>query len=313
VTTPNSKGSFIVIFLYFITNFPLINFHHKGKPHFLQLFASKGNYDSGFGKQSLKDKWESKGTLSTSSSRFNIEKESCVGCGKTVYPIEKITVDDKLQRRSYHKGCFRCLHCKSVLDVTNYVCTDGYIYCKPHFKELFATKGNLAFLGSETSKTLNEQSASNEPTLVARRQSISLDSSKTLTRRQSESQEAPAPSRTLTRRQSVSIESYMIETLTRTQTASTETSRTNTLTRRQSDSTETSTTNKLTRRQSAEAPSSSSSESSKATSELASRKTTAEEETDSAMAAWESRFNKLLKKGNVDLSATGNCNNSMCT
>ncbi|CAM4819114.1 unnamed protein product [Rotaria magnacalcarata] len=36
----------------------------------------------------------------------------CVVCEKTVYATEKIMVNSK----AYHKPCFRCAHCKSVLN-----------------------------------------------------------------------------------------------------------------------------------------------------------------------------------------------------
>jgi hypothetical protein len=52
--------------------------------------------------------------------------------------MEKITADDK----PYHKTCFRCLHCKRVLSLGNYASLKGDLYCKPHFLQIFKTKGN---------------------------------------------------------------------------------------------------------------------------------------------------------------------------
>lgn len=62
----------------------------------------------------------------------------CVVCTKTVYPVEKCTADDKVM----HKACLRCGHCKKLLSLGNYAALNGTFYCKPHFKQLFALKGN---------------------------------------------------------------------------------------------------------------------------------------------------------------------------
>jgi len=64
--------------------------------------------------------------------------ETCAVCTKVVYLTEKIAADDKI----YHKNCFRCAHCQAVLKLGNYAGLDGKFYCKPHFKQLFKTKGN---------------------------------------------------------------------------------------------------------------------------------------------------------------------------
>ncbi|KAJ3301561.1 LIM domain-containing protein 2 [Kappamyces sp. JEL0829] len=52
--------------------------------------------------------------------------------------MEKCTADDKI----YHKTCLRCGHCQKVLQLGNYAALNGVFYCKPHFKQLFAVKGN---------------------------------------------------------------------------------------------------------------------------------------------------------------------------
>ncbi|CAF0722776.1 unnamed protein product [Adineta ricciae] len=64
----------------------------------------------------------------------------CSACNKTVYAMEKIEADKKV----YHKSCFKCMHCKSILKLGNYTANDGQIYCKPHFLQLFAIKGNYS-------------------------------------------------------------------------------------------------------------------------------------------------------------------------
>lgn len=45
-------------------------------------------------------------------------------------------------KQSFHKSCFRCHHCNSKLSLGNYASLHGQIYCKPHFKQLFKSKGN---------------------------------------------------------------------------------------------------------------------------------------------------------------------------
>ncbi|CAF2825248.1 unnamed protein product [Rotaria sp. Silwood2] len=70
----------------------------------------------------------------------NADSTKCFGCHKTVYAMEKIEAD----RKVYHKSCFKCTHCKSILKLGNYTANDGQIYCKPHFLQLFAMKGNYS-------------------------------------------------------------------------------------------------------------------------------------------------------------------------
>uniref|UniRef100_G1NUB1 Xin actin binding repeat containing 2 n=1 Tax=Myotis lucifugus TaxID=59463 RepID=G1NUB1_MYOLU len=71
-------------------------------------------------------------------SAFLSDKETCILCQKTVYPMECLTAD----KQSFHKSCFRCHHCNSKLSLGNYASLHGQIYCKPHFKQLFKAKGN---------------------------------------------------------------------------------------------------------------------------------------------------------------------------
>ncbi|XP_057218637.1 LIM domain and actin-binding protein 1 isoform X2 [Triplophysa rosa] len=65
-------------------------------------------------------------------------KESCVSCQKTVYPLEKIIADQQI----YHKTCFCCAFCSTKLRLGTYASLNGKIYCKPHFSQLFKSKGN---------------------------------------------------------------------------------------------------------------------------------------------------------------------------
>lgn len=69
-----------------------------------------------------------------------VDPTKCADCHKTVYAMEKTEADKKI----YHKSCFKCTHCKSILKLGNYTANDGQIYCKPHFLQLFAIKGNYS-------------------------------------------------------------------------------------------------------------------------------------------------------------------------
>ncbi|NWX68723.1 XIRP2 protein, partial [Alca torda] len=66
------------------------------------------------------------------------EKETCRLCQQRVYPMECLVAD----KENFHKSCFRCHHCSSQLSLGNYAALHGKIYCKPHFKQLFKSKGN---------------------------------------------------------------------------------------------------------------------------------------------------------------------------
>uniref|UniRef100_A0A8C3KSY4 LIM zinc-binding domain-containing protein n=1 Tax=Calidris pygmaea TaxID=425635 RepID=A0A8C3KSY4_9CHAR len=78
-------------------------------------------------------------TLFPCSSKLQIqETETCRLCQQRVYPMECLVAD----KQSFHKSCFRCHHCSSQLSLGNYASLHGKIYCKPHFKQLFKSKGN---------------------------------------------------------------------------------------------------------------------------------------------------------------------------
>lgn len=164
------------------------------KPHFKQLFATKGNYDEGFGKEKLTSKWspnappasaggasfvpvdktddakpaEKKDTPTAVASRFQkstFTVEKCEKCGKTVYATEKIVIEEKEGKKVYHKACLRCTHCAVVLTLGNYAAMNGVTYCKPHLKQLFATKGNYdEGFGKEKHTTQWAPSANTAPT-----------------------------------------------------------------------------------------------------------------------------------------------------
>ncbi|XP_044277960.1 LIM domain and actin-binding protein 1 isoform X2 [Varanus komodoensis] len=65
-------------------------------------------------------------------------KETCVACKKTVYPMERLFANQQV----YHISCFRCSYCNSKLTLGTYASLHGNVYCKPHFNQLFKSKGN---------------------------------------------------------------------------------------------------------------------------------------------------------------------------
>ncbi|CAF1050445.1 unnamed protein product [Didymodactylos carnosus] len=69
-----------------------------------------------------------------------IADNKCFLCNKTVYAMEKVEADKKV----YHKSCFKCMQCKSVLKPGNFTSVGTKIYCKPHYMQLFAVKGNYS-------------------------------------------------------------------------------------------------------------------------------------------------------------------------
>ncbi|XP_033134589.1 LIM domain-containing protein PLIM2c isoform X1 [Brassica rapa] len=72
------------------------------------------------------------------SSFFSGTQDKCAACKKTVYPLEKITMEGE----SYHKTCFRCAHGGCPLTHSSYAALNGILYCKVHFNQLFLEKGN---------------------------------------------------------------------------------------------------------------------------------------------------------------------------
>ena len=83
--------------------------------------------------------WAVRGDRPTAqASRFTVVNPKCKKCDKSVYPMEKVAVESDV----FHKTCFRCGECNKVLSLGTYAAIAGTYYCKPHFKQLFALKGN---------------------------------------------------------------------------------------------------------------------------------------------------------------------------
>ncbi|XP_057237158.1 LIM domain-containing protein 2 [Malurus melanocephalus] len=65
-------------------------------------------------------------------------KEMCTACQKAVYPMERLVADKSV----FHNSCFCCKHCHTKLSLGSYAALHGEFYCKPHFQQLFKSKGN---------------------------------------------------------------------------------------------------------------------------------------------------------------------------
>jgi len=112
------------------------------KPHFDQLFRESGNFNKNFQSQRSSkaiDSLQPEMTRSPSkvSMMFSGTQDKCATCGKTAYPLEKVTVENV----SYHKSCFRCSHGGCSISPSNYAALEGILYCKHHFSQLFKEKG----------------------------------------------------------------------------------------------------------------------------------------------------------------------------
>jgi len=78
-------------------------------------------------------------------------KEICTVCIKTVYVAEKLSADGKI----YHKQCFRCSHCNRTLKLGTYCAFENKLFCKPHFIQLFKSRGKYDTLSKDTADALN--------------------------------------------------------------------------------------------------------------------------------------------------------------
>ncbi|KAH9775651.1 hypothetical protein WN944_013048 [Citrus x changshan-huyou] len=104
------------------------------KPHFEQLFKETGSFTN---KLKPAQKNGLTRTPSKFSTMFSGTQDKCTSCKKTVYPLEKVTVEGE----SFHKTCFRCSHGGCLLTTSSYAALDGILYCKSHFSQLFKEKG----------------------------------------------------------------------------------------------------------------------------------------------------------------------------
>ncbi|KAG0491579.1 hypothetical protein HPP92_004977 [Vanilla planifolia] len=130
------------------------------KHHFEQLFKETGTFTKKFHRPSKSaDKIEMNRTPSKVSQMFSGTQDKCAVCKKTVYPLEKLTVEGE----SYHKTCFKCSHGGCTLTPSSYAALDGILYCKHHFAQLFKEKGSYNHLIKTASLKKKEDDAAALP------------------------------------------------------------------------------------------------------------------------------------------------------
>ncbi|XP_062025703.1 LIM domain-containing protein WLIM2b-like [Rosa rugosa] len=117
------------------------------KPHFEQLYKDSASKKIPSGKPNeVLTK-----TPSKLSFMFSGTQDKCAVCTKTVYPLEKVTLEGTF----YHKNCFRCNHGGCALSPSNCAALDGILYCKHHFSQLFKEKGSYNHLTKTASLRKN--------------------------------------------------------------------------------------------------------------------------------------------------------------
>ncbi|KAG7022503.1 LIM domain-containing protein WLIM1, partial [Cucurbita argyrosperma subsp. argyrosperma] len=130
------------------------------RPHYDQLFKRTGSLDKSFeGNISLfayrtpkivkVEKPTDNEKANAKSNLFAGTRDKCAGCTKTVYPLEKVTVNGT----AYHKSCFKCSHGGCTISPSNYIAHEGKLYCKHHHIQLFKEKGNYSQLETERQKS----------------------------------------------------------------------------------------------------------------------------------------------------------------
>ncbi|XP_047981520.1 LIM domain-containing protein PLIM2c-like isoform X1 [Salvia hispanica] len=118
------------------------------KTHFEQLFKESGNFSKNFQTAGKGDRENSLTRApSKMSAMFSGTQDKCAACTKTVYPLDKMTMEEQI----YHKSCFKCAHGGCPLTHSNYAALDGVLYCKHHFQQLFMEKGNYQHVLDSTS------------------------------------------------------------------------------------------------------------------------------------------------------------------
>nr|GME12593.1 LIM domain-containing protein PLIM2c-like [Ipomoea batatas] len=129
------------------------------KTHFEQLFKESGNFSKNF--QSSKSS-ERENSMTKASSKYSAmfsgTQDKCAACTKTVYPLEKVTMEGE----SYHRSCFKCAHGGCPLTHATYAALDGVLYCKHHFAQLFMEKGNYQHVLKAAHKKNTSASADSE-------------------------------------------------------------------------------------------------------------------------------------------------------
>ncbi|CAL1673495.1 unnamed protein product [Lasius platythorax] len=124
-----------------------VSSHHIAEMEMAQGTGEQSSIESA---SSLRARFESLGSQSNESPRAPKVKvnrfveiqtsctDVCESCQKKVYPLEKVETNNKI----FHKQCFRCLQCNCILRMDSFTLNNGKLYCIPHFKQLFITRGN---------------------------------------------------------------------------------------------------------------------------------------------------------------------------
>ncbi|CAL4917436.1 unnamed protein product [Urochloa decumbens] len=76
------------------------------------------------------------------SSMFCGTQDKCTACKKTVYPLEKMTMEGE----PYHKTCFKCARGGCLLTTATYASHNGVLYCQNHFWQVFKETGSYSNL-----------------------------------------------------------------------------------------------------------------------------------------------------------------------
>lgn len=122
------------------------------KPHFDQKFKEMGGISRIPSSNKTNEMGKNPSKLASKlSSMFSGTQDKCAVCHKTVYPLEKVTVEGEF----YHKQCFKCAQGGCKLTPSNYAALDGNLFCKPHFAQLFKEKGNYNHLSKTASMKKN--------------------------------------------------------------------------------------------------------------------------------------------------------------
>ncbi|MQM03486.1 hypothetical protein Taro_036265 [Colocasia esculenta] len=130
------------------------------RPHFDQLFKRTGSLEKSFeGTPKIVKPGKPVDENSSAKQVSNLfagTRDKCAGCQKTVYPIEKVTVNGT----AYHRSCFKCTHGGCTISPSNYIAHEGKLYCKHHHIQLIKEKGNFSQLEGGPDKIAEETTSS---------------------------------------------------------------------------------------------------------------------------------------------------------
>ncbi|KAG8477414.1 hypothetical protein CXB51_030455 [Gossypium anomalum] len=121
------------------------------KPHFEQLFKESGNFSKNFQTAKTEKQNDTSRTPNKLSSLFSGTQDKCAACEKTVYPLEKITMEGN----AFIKHALGC-----PLTHSSYAALNGILYCKHHFAQLFMVKGNYNHVLQAATHRRNTSTAS---------------------------------------------------------------------------------------------------------------------------------------------------------